>query len=200
MFIKIVAFCLLISLALLSYVFFFQAEDVKNIEVVVDVSENKLEPHKEIKDKRLVRQDAFLKTESASEVPELVDEPLPEDIIYPPQPVERNSLAEARINGDPRTPPIVRSSYEREMPTPEELADPDMYHEYEVRQNQKVYVSFYKESKKKIEQMEALVSRAKKEGVPEEKIREGEEKIAAMKAMREQLREEHEELADESYK
>jgi len=197
MFIKAIALGLLISLALLLYVFFSQSEESQGIGSTVEVSESKPEPHKETKDKVHAREEALSKTESVPPASDPVDEHLPEDIIYPPQPVERNSLAEARIHGDPRTPPIVRSKHEREMPTPEELADPDLYHEYEVRQNQNVYVSFYKESKKKIQEMEEMVSRAKSEGVPEEKIREGEEKIAAMKAMREQLREEHEDLTDE---
>jgi len=108
-----------------------------------------------------------------------------------------NSLADARINGDPRTPPIVRSTIEREMPTPEELADPDLYQEYEIRQNQKVYRSFYSASKNKLVKMEKLMEQARSQGVSEDKLREGEEKIAKMKAMREKLAQTYNDISDE---
>ena len=114
-----------------------------------------------------------------------------------PAVVPRNSLEKARLYGDPRTPPIERSKYKREMPTEEELEDPDLYQEYEARQNQKVYKSFYKESAKKLTQMEKIMNKARQEGVSEEDLREGDEKIAAMKAMRKKLEAEHDDLDDE---
>lgn len=116
----------------------------------------------------------------------------------PTEPVQvpLNSLADARINGDPRTPPIVRSTIEREMPTPDELADPELYQEYETRQNQKVYRSFYNASKNKLIEMEALMEKARSQGVPEDKLLEGEEKIAKMKAMREKLAQTYDDIAD----
>ncbi len=116
----------------------------------------------------------------------------------PTEPVQvpLNSLADARVNGDPRTPPIVRSSIEREMPTPDELADPELYQEYETRQNQKVYRSFYNASKNKLIEMEALMEKARSQGVPEDKLLEGEEKIVKMKAMREKLAQTYDDIAD----
>jgi len=111
--------------------------------------------------------------------------------------VPLNSLADARINGDPRTPPIARSAIEREMPTLEELADPDLYQEYETRQNQKVYRSFYSASKNKLVEMEKLMEQARSQGVSEDKLREGEEKIAKMKAMREKLAQTYDDISDE---
>ena len=111
--------------------------------------------------------------------------------------VPLNSLADARINGDPRTPPMARSAIEREMPTLEELADPDLYQEYETRQNQKVYRSFYSASKNKLVEMEKLMEQARSQGVSEDKLREGEEKIAKMKAMREKLAQTYDDISDE---
>ena len=120
-----------------------------------------------------------------------------ERAIPEPFSVPLNSMADARINGDPRTPPIVRSTVEREMPSPEELADPDLYQEYESRQNQKVYRSFYSASKNKLVEMEKLMEQARSQGVSEDKLREGEEKIAKMKAMREKLAQTYDDLSDE---
>ncbi len=120
-----------------------------------------------------------------------------ESEISEPFSVPLNSMADARINGDPRTPPMVRTTVEREMPTPEELADPDLYQEYESRQNQKVYRSFYSASKNKLVEMEKLMEQARSQGVSEDKLREGEEKIAKMKAMREKLAQTYDDISDE---
>jgi len=123
------------------------------------------------------------------------DEPVQKpNVISAPMP--RNSMEKARLYGDPRTPPIERSKTIREMPTEDELANPELYQEYEARQNKKVYQSFYKESKKKLSQMEELMEKGRLGGVSEEQLREGEEKIEAMKAMRKQLEEEHDDLSD----
>ena len=130
----------------------------------------------------------------------VVKEPLQNTIERAaPEPfsVPLNSMADARVNGDPRTPPIVRSTVEREMPTPEELADPDLYQEYESRQNQKVYRSFYSASKNKLVEMEKLMEQARSQGVSDDKLREGEEKIAKMKAMREKLAQTYDDLPSE---
>lgn len=121
-----------------------------------------------------------------------VDSP-PVEPLYVPL----NSLADARLNGDPRTPPIVRSTVEREMPTSEELADPELYQEYETRQNQKVYRSFYSASKNKLAEMEKLMEQARSQGVPDDKLREGDEKIAKMKAMRKKLSQTYDDISDE---
>ena len=76
--------------------------------------------------------------------PELAAEPEIEQWQPDPQAVE--SLRRSMEEGDPRAPPIARRETEREMPTEAELADPELYLQYETRQQQKVYASFVQAS------------------------------------------------------
>lgn len=132
----------------------------------------------------------------------LEDELLPagtepeEEMVWTPDPDAVASLRESRLHGDPRTPPIARPEREREMPTAEELADPDLYLEYEARQQQQVYASFVQASERKIAELEAIIEQGRQGGVSEEQLAEGLEKLEGLKAMREQLIAENPELAD----
>lgn len=105
------------------------------------------------------------------------------------------SLRRGREQGEPRTPPLVEDSPEREMPSDEELADPDMYLEYESRQKQKVLASFMQASEKKVSELRAAIERAEAEGVSEEQLAEGREKLERLEAMREEVLRDHPELA-----
>ena len=122
-----------------------------------------------------------------------VEEPEP----WTPDPQAVESLRQSRLHGDPRTPPIARRETEREMPTEEELADPELYLQYEARQQQKVYASFVQASEKKIADLEAMIERGKQEGVTPEQLAEGEEKLRRLQEMRDQLLAENPELAVE---
>jgi hypothetical protein len=147
---------------------------------------NPLEPTGNATDKSL---SAPAKDESSDDEQLTLDEPLR---AHKPM----SSMAAARLYGDHRTPPIERSAKTRVMPTQQELDNPDLYSEYEARNKPKVYKSFYRASEKKLEMMEALVEQGRKNGASEKNIREGEEKIAAMKAMRLKLEKEHDDLND----
>lgn len=119
----------------------------------------------------------------------------PEPEAWKPDPQAVEALRQSRLHGDPRTPPIARPETTRELPTEEELADPDLYLEYEARQQQQVYASFLDASKKKISDLEAIIERGKQGGVSPEQLAEGEEKLRRLKQMREQLLAEHPDLA-----
>ena len=83
--------------------------------------------------------------------------PAPEQPVWQPSPSAVASLREAILNGDPRTPPLAEAP-EREMPTEEELADPDLYLQYEMRQQQAVYASFIQAANRRLEEMDALIA------------------------------------------
>lgn len=125
-----------------------------------------------------------------------LEESVPAEEAWQPDPDAVEALRQSRLHGDPRAPPIARSEFEREMPTEEELADPDLYLEYEARQEQKVYASFVEASKKKIADLEAIIERGRQGGVSPEQLAEGEEKLRRLKEMREQVLTEHPELAE----
>ncbi|MGM0564839.1 MAG: hypothetical protein ACQES2_10950 [Pseudomonadota bacterium] len=105
-----------------------------------------------------------------------------------------DALRNAR-DGDARTPPIERSE-ERELPTPEELADPELYAEYETRHRKALLAGFVKASQPKIEQLEKLLEQGRQHGMTREDLQEGEEKLKKLKEMREELLREDPSLAD----
>ncbi|WP_338845216.1 hypothetical protein V8J88_16065 [Massilia sp. W12] len=103
-----------------------------------------------------------------------------------PQMPAAQSLLETR-DGDPRSPPIVRSELKQEQPSAEELADPKLYAKYEARQNLRVYASFIHATQQEIPKLQAGIERARREGIPEQKIAKIEHKIKRMQAMQEEL-------------
>lgn len=128
---------------------------------------------------------------------EQVDLPPLEEPAWQPSPSAVASLREATLNGDPRTPPLAEAP-EREMPTEEELADPDLYLQYEMRQQQAVYASFLQAANRQLEEMDALIARAEAEGgVTEAQLEEGRRKRDMLLQQRDALLAEHPELATE---
>lgn len=97
-----------------------------------------------------------------------------------------SSMAEARLNGDPRTPPLQRSA-EQEAPTAEELADPDKYKQYEARQSKKLYAAYIQASDSEVPKLKQLIERGKAEGVSAEEIAQAEEKVRRIQQMRDKL-------------
>lgn len=124
--------------------------------------------------------------------------PLPDEPLWQPSPSAVASLREATLNGDPRTPPLAKSP-EREMPTEEELSDPDLYLQYEMRQQQAVYASFLQAANRQLEEMDALIARAEQEGgVTKAQLEEGRLKRDMLLQQRDALLAEHPELQAES--
>lgn len=97
------------------------------------------------------------------------------------------SLRESMRNGDPRTPPLVRSSNLREPPTAQELADPSLYQQYEQRQKQQVYASFVAAASGRITELEGLIEQGEQGGVTPEQLEEGRRKLEALRQQRDQL-------------
>lgn len=122
-----------------------------------------------------------------------MEEPSTEPVT--PDPSAVASLRRGREQGEPRTPPLVENSPLRELPTDEELADPELYLEYEGRQKQQVLASFLKASERKTNELKAAIERAESEGMPEAQLEEGREKLRRLEAMREQLLRDYPELA-----
>ena len=110
--------------------------------------------------------------------------PSPEEIIaeYGFDPAKIESLRNARENGDPRTPPIKRQAA-RELPTPEELADPELYSQYEQRQENKFFAAYVRAVDGKVASIRAVVEQGKQHGMSEEDIAMAEAKIKGIQDM-----------------
>lgn len=100
------------------------------------------------------------------------------------------SMSAARVKGDPSAPPVMHES-QGEVATAAELADPKAYQRYESRQNQRVYDAYIKAAATEIPRLQDDIARARREGIPEDEIRKGEEKLRRIQAMRDQLQADH---------
>lgn len=96
------------------------------------------------------------------------------------------SMTDARLNGDDRAPPIGQSA-ESEKPSAEELESPELYLEYEARQEKKIYKAYIEAADIKIEMLEEQIEKAKEQGLSEEELEVGIEKVRRIKNMKEQL-------------
>lgn len=114
-----------------------------------------------------------------------------------PPPAHVTALRESMKNGDPRTPPLVRSDNLREMPTDQELADPGLYQQYEQRQTRKVYASFVSAANSKITELQALIKRGEETGLSQAQLEEGRRKLEGLQNQRNELLAAHPELQDE---
>lgn len=113
------------------------------------------------------------------------------DQQYDLDPVKIASMRDARINGDSRAPKITPRTEFRVKPTEEELANPDLYLEYEARNTLQVYSNYVAAAQQKIHQLEIFMAQARAKGASEEDLREGVEKIEQLKAMALKLEAEH---------
>lgn len=103
----------------------------------------------------------------------------------------------AAKDGDPRTPPIDGKA-RRTLPTPEQLADPELYRQYEEFEEKKFFAGFVKSVQPKIDQINAHMEEMEKFEFPErDKYRAiADEKIQALEEMKAKLLEEHPELEE----
>lgn len=114
--------------------------------------------------------------------------PVPSDAVV-------SALRDSMKHGDPRTPPLIRSENLRELPSDAELADPDLYQQYEQRQNQKVYASFVTAASQKISDLEAAIARAEADGLPAEQLEEGRQKLEGLRNQRDEILQAHPDVA-----
>jgi|GEM_PF-4354263 len=110
---------------------------------------------------------------------------------------EKIAALRAAKDGDPRTPPIKRRP-DRVLPTPEQLADPELYLQYEEAQTKQMFAGFVKAVDPKINQIrEHMASLEQYEFPDREKFeRIADEKIAALEKMKAELLEKNPELAE----
>lgn len=105
------------------------------------------------------------------------------------------SLRESFLHGDPNAPKLYRDPTPQEQATPEELADPKLYAQYEARQNMRLYKAYVAAAETEIPRLQQDIAKAKAMGLTKEQIAEGEEKLRRIQAMRDQLMSEHPEIA-----
>jgi len=130
---------------------------------------------------------SLIKAHSELTTNDLVDEESdPEDEPYPLDTYAIESMTNARLNGDDRAPPIVHGS-QGESATPEELESPELYLEYESRQERKIYKAYVEAADIKIEMLEDQIAIAKERGMAEEELEVGIEKVRRIKEMKAQL-------------
>lgn len=120
-----------------------------------------------------------------------VAEPQQEPERVPLPPVDSSapawlSMAEARENGDPRSPPVMHDDPSAHvLPTAEQLADPQAYRQFEQGQHARLLASFAEAAKDEVPRLRSDLERGKAAGVPEAELAKMEEKIRRIEALRE---------------
>ena len=120
----------------------------------------------------------------------LADSPQQEPERVPLPPVDSSapawlSMAEARENGDPRSPPVMHDDpATHAQPTAEQLADPQAYRQFEQGQHARLLSSFADAAKDEVPRLRADLERGRAAGVPEGELAKMEEKIRRIEALR----------------
>lgn len=105
----------------------------------------------------------------------------------PPRPVTAaQSLAEARLHGDDRVPPISAPSPEADAtrPTPWDTSDPSRFADYERRQQRRLEAAYVQAADRQLPVWRAALDEARARGASAEDLARGEEKIRKLEAMR----------------
>lgn len=109
------------------------------------------------------------------------------------------SMANARVHGDPRAP-AVHASKPREMPTAAELADEDLYLQYEQRQEKRMYRAFVEASKGKVALIQSYIDNAEAGGISDEEVAFAKEKIRRIQAMAEKLQQDNPDIMGDEFR
>lgn len=109
------------------------------------------------------------------------------------------SMANARVHGDPRAP-AVHASKPREMPTAAELADEDLYLQYEQRQEKRMYRAFVEASKGKVALIQSYIDKAGAGGISDEEVAFAKEKIRRIQAMAEKLQQDNPDIMGDEFR
>jgi hypothetical protein len=110
------------------------------------------------------------------------DSPLLPMSAYAPAAV---SMAEAREQGDPRTPPIERAPAAA-LPDAWALASPDHYAQFEAQQSARLYAAYQQAAEVEIPKLQAAINAARASGLSAEQLAVGEEKLWRLQAARDQ--------------
>lgn len=99
------------------------------------------------------------------------------------------SMADARLHGDDRVPPIDDNTSEPGTPQPTawELIDRQGYREYEQREQQRVRSAYEEAAAKQLLQWQAALTEARARGLPAQDIAAAEEKVRRLEAARANL-------------
>lgn len=97
-----------------------------------------------------------------------------------------SSLRDARLNGDPRSPPIAHTQLTQRA-NGQQKSDPDQYNHYQDNKKKQLIINYMQAIQPKIETLKEQVKKAKEKGLPAEQLAEGEEKIKKMQDMLEKL-------------
>lgn len=99
------------------------------------------------------------------------------------------TMADARLHGDDRAPPIDDSRAEPGAPQPTawELIDRQAYREYEQREQQRVRSAYVEAAAKQLTQWQAALAEARARGLPVQDIAAAEEKVRRLEAARASL-------------
>lgn len=96
-----------------------------------------------------------------------------------------DSMADARLHGDARTPPLVRPvSVPAAGPNAAQLADPQAYRAYQAGQDARVMAAFASAAQLEVPRLQADVERARASGIPADQIAKVEEKIRRLEQLR----------------
>lgn len=105
------------------------------------------------------------------------------------------ALAQARINGDPRTPPIASERTPDILATAADKADAKSYARFEQGQHERMLASFVDAANTNLPKMRADIERARAMGIPEDQIAVGLEKVRLIEQMSQSIQTQHPEWA-----
>ena len=109
------------------------------------------------------------------------------------------SFRDSVANGDERAPALNRSRQRDEEPSGDELEDPELYQQYERRQQKRMFRAYVEASKIKVAELEKMIEKGKREGVSEEEIEFARNKIDGILQMAEELKRDHPDIMQQDY-
>ncbi|NHZ61241.1 hypothetical protein [Massilia genomosp. 1] len=98
-----------------------------------------------------------------------------------------DSMADARLHGDARTPPLAPRAAAEAGPGSAELADRHAYRAYEARQEARVMAAFASAAQREVPRLQADVERARASGIPAAQIARVEDKIRRLEQLRREI-------------
>ncbi|HEX8611426.1 MAG TPA: hypothetical protein VF800_09085 [Telluria sp.] len=98
-----------------------------------------------------------------------------------------DSMADARLHGDPRTPPLALPTAGGTRPNAAQLADPQAYRAYEARQDARVMAAFASAVQLEVPRLQLDVERARASGIAPDRIARVEEKIRRLEQLRREI-------------
>ena len=99
------------------------------------------------------------------------------------------SMADARLHGDERTPPLQSQVTPEPGPTPAQLADPAAYRNFEQGRDAKVMRAYAAAVESEVPRLRADVERARAAGIAPQEIAKVEAKIARLEKLRKSITE-----------